>query len=70
MSDFTQGVVNVWGGECLGVERLTIDLNSEEVKNPDFLYHYLATTAGFHCTVFDVLFRKTSRVTTVKIFPF
>ena len=24
MSDFTLGVVNVWGGECLGGERLTI----------------------------------------------
>ena len=23
-SDFTLGVVNVWGGECLGGERLTI----------------------------------------------
>ena len=24
MSDFTLAVVNVWGGECLGGERLTI----------------------------------------------
>ena len=23
-TDFTLGVVNVWGGECLGGERLTI----------------------------------------------
>ena len=28
MSDFTLGVVNVWGGECLGGERLTIRKNS------------------------------------------
>ena len=32
MSDFTLGVVNVWGGECLGGERLTIEQNRLEMK--------------------------------------
>ena len=35
MSDFTLGVVNVWGGECLGGERLTIAGDMYTIEGTD-----------------------------------
>ena len=35
MADFTLGVVNIWGGECLGGERLTIYLDEGYMSKVD-----------------------------------
>ena len=48
MSDFTLGVVNVWGGECLGGERLTIQLITKKTTSSTSIFRndhpFLPTT--------------------------